>query len=381
MTIGKASSIDQRLVAFCRALHEQGCATAIAHRIVAARALTLIDAGDRREFYYALRSVLISRPEDYAVFDAAFTAHFDRATDRASRPGDPRLIRPSLPKPVQHQAGALSLRDWLRNGRPASPDAGTVAVPRVSDREASGAEDFRTFGSSELEQLQRVAARLARRLRSQRSRRWQPAARGSSLSFRRTMRHAIRTGGELAALRFRKRRRRRTKLVVLCDVSASMDLYARLLLQFLYALQNSFARVETFVFSTRLERVTQGLKGDSYDGALARLRQQPHGWAGGTRIGASLEQFQRNWPRLVDDKTIVLILSDGWDTGEPAELAAVLRSLHRRAGKLVWLNPLAGSAGYSPETGGMRAALPYIDALVPAHDLRALENLGRHLML
>ncbi len=373
--------LTHNLVSLCRALQEQGCAVTVAHSIDAARALEQVDITDRSEVKLALRAVLAGRPEDYVIFDALFESHFG-IRDQGDKPlGDQRLPRPQLPAPVQPRQGATSVSEWLRNGRSAEPDAQTLAVPLISNREASGTEDFRTFGAEHLEQLERVAARLARRLRSQRSRRWQPARKGRSLSFRRTMREALRTGGELVALRFRKRRKQRARLVVLCDVSGSMDLYARLLLQFLYALQNNFARVETFVFSTRLERVTNGLQTESYQDALARLRQKSHGWSGGTRIGASLEQFNAGWPRLVDDKTIVLVMSDGWDTGEPATLANALRLLRRRAAKLIWLNPLLGSQDYVPATSGMRAALPFVDVFAPAHDLRSLEALGRHLKL
>ncbi|MEX2283999.1 MAG: VWA domain-containing protein, partial [Gemmatimonadota bacterium] len=331
--------------------------------------------------YLTLRSVLIHKPEDFAAFDQLFETYFDAAGNTAQKAvGDPRLPRPGMPKPGQ-PLGFPSLQDWLRNGRAPDASSQVVAVPLLSDRDAQGAADFSTFRSDQLDQLRRVAARLARRLHSLDGRRWQSARTGRSLSFRGTMRAALRTDGELVGLRFRKHRRLRAKLVVLCDVSSSMDLYTRLLLQFLYALQHSFARVETFVFSTRIERVTRGLDTDSYQAALARLRELPSGWAGGTRIGASLEQFNSRWPGLVDGKTIVLILSDGWDTGEPSVLAAALRYIHGRAAKLIWLNPLAGSAGYSPETAGLRAALPFVDVLWPAHDLRSLESLGRHFSL
>src|SRR5690606_23146523 len=200
----------------------------------------------------------------------------------------------------------------------------------------------------------RVARRISRRLARRPSRRWKPVPRGARVHMRRTLRHALRTGGEAIALAFRERRPRRTKLVLLCDVSGSMDLYSRFLLQFLYALQNEFARVETFVFGTRLSRVTGQLRGGAYRDALDRLARDVQDWSGGTRIGACIAAFDAGWPRLVDRQTAVIVLSDGWDTGEPAELAGALARIRRRARTLIWLNPLLGSPGYRPLTRGLQ---------------------------
>src|SRR5262249_31967972 len=161
----------------------------------------------------------------------------------------------------------------------------------------------------------------------------------------------------------------------------SMDLYSRSLLQFVYGLQNSFAKVETFVFSTSLSRITGYLKNKTYQRALKRLSSNIRGWSGGTRIGASLTAFNAQWLSQVDKQTIVMILSDGWDTGEPAELTDALAQLKKRAGRLIWLNPLLGSSSYQPATRGMQAALPFINVFAPAHDLASLRALEPHLAL
>ena len=160
-----------------------------------------------------------------------------------------------------------------------------------------------------------------------------------------------------------------------------MDIYSRLLLQFVYGLQNSFARVETFIFSTSLERITGHLKNRSYEQALERLTMNVRGWSGGTLIGPSLTTFNSDWPRLVDKRAILIIMSDGWDTGEPEELAASLAYLKKRAGKLIWLNPLLGNRDYQPLVRGMQAALPHIDVFAPLHNLASLRALERHLKL
>jgi uncharacterized protein with von Willebrand factor type A (vWA) domain len=199
--------------------------------------------------------------------------------------------------------------------------------------------------------------------------------------MRRTLRQSLKTGGEIIELSFKLRKQNKTRLVVMCDVSGSMDLYSRLLLQFVYGLQNSFARVETFVFSTALERITGHLKAAPYERALASLSANVQGWSGGTLIGPSITAFNCEWSRLADRRTIVIILSDGWDTGEPEELASSLATLKRRVGRLIWLNPLLGTETYQPVTRGMQAALPHIDVFAPAHNFASLRALERHLVL
>jgi len=170
------------------------------------------------------------------------------------------------------------------------------------------------------------------------------------------------------------------RLVLLCDVSGSMDLYSRFLLQFLYALQNVFGRVETFTFATRLTRVTELLKGRSYRAALRRLADV-RDFSGGTRIGDSIAEFNRSWRHLVDRHTIAIVLSDGWDTGEPEILANEMLALKRLAGRLIWLNPLLGNPSYEPLTRGMAAALPLVDHFAAAHNLASLRDLAGHLTL
>ena len=159
-----------------------------------------------------------------------------------------------------------------------------------------------------------------------------------------------------------------------------MDLYSRFLLQFLYALQNVFGRVETFTFATRLTRVSDLLRGPSYKRALRRLTEV-RDWSGGTRIGDAIRDFNQEWGRLVDRRTIVLILSDGWDTGEPDVLAQEMLTLKRRAGRVLWLNPLLGNPSYEPLTRGMAAALPLVDHFAAAHTLSSLRELATHLTL
>lgn len=377
------------VVRFCRALRDRGVPAGSGEAILAARALDHVDLSDRQEVYLALRAVLAGRVEDHAAFDEVFDAVWVAGADDwdpgkgMARPGrEPARSRPESSTPRSGAATAVSLERWLR---PDAAGAERLGLPTVSDQEVLATKDFSTYGSEELDQVVRAAARLARRLADRPGRRWKPTRRGPRADPRRTLRRSFRTGGDAVEMVFRVRRPKRTKLIVVCDVSGSMDLYSRLLLQFLYALQNGFARVETFVFSTRLSRVTEQLRvGDDargYARALERLSADVRDWSGGTRIGESLAEFQRRWGRLVERRTILIVLSDGWDTGDPEVLASALRTLRRRAGRLIWLNPLLGSPDYRPLTRGMQAALPHVDVFAPAHDLASLNALVRHLKL
>ena len=252
-------------------------------------------------------------------------------------------------------------------------------MPGVSEKEILMDQDFSSFPVEDLDEVARLTILIAKRLARRISRRKRPTRRGGVIDMRRSLRANL-MKGEIIELRRRERRRRKVRLVLLCDVSGSMDLYSRFLLQFLYALQNVFGRVETFTFSTRLTRVTEHLKGASYRTALARLTEV-RDFSGGTRIGESLQEFNARWGSLVDRHTIVLLLSDGWDTGEPeCWPTRCSPSSARRAG-VIWLNPLLGNPSYEPLTRGMAAALPLVDHFAAAHNLASLRDLAGHLNL
>ena len=370
-------------ILFCRALRARGLAVTPSEVIDAVAALNLVDLSDRQEVFLGLRSVLTSRVEDFPVFEELFEDFWRRLggnpqprkfIEQETLTNVKVRVRPSS----QKQKGlAFFLKHWGSNQSRATEP---VKLPGASDTESAVEKDFSLFGADELEEITRLSRKIARKLARSRSRRWEPVRRGPKVNLRRTLRQSLSMGGEPVELAFKRRKQKKTRLVVICDVSGSMDIYSRLLLQFVYGLQNSFARVETFVFSTSLERITTHLNKRTYDEALERLTCV-RGWSGGTLIGSSLTAFNSGWPRLVDKRTIVIILSDGWDTGEPEELAASLACIKRRAGKLIWLNPLLGSQNYQPLVRGMQAALPHIDVFAPLHNLASLRALEQHLKL
>ncbi len=369
------------VIRFCRELRLAGLPVTTPRTIDTLRALEHLDLTDPVEVRFGLRSILTARQEDLAIFDRAFDIFWlsrpekgrSSAPLRGSGDSEPQEARRPTPR---RTASDLSVLAFASDERDA--DGEPIETPGISDREALTSQDFSTFSDLQLEHLLRVAVSLARRLESQMRRRGR-RGRSGRLDLRRTIRANL-ARGEIIDLRRRRRRRRPLKLVVLCDVSGSMNVYSRVLLLFLFALQQSFARIETFAFSTRLTRITAHLKGRSYRQALDRLIAVSD-WSGGTRIGESLAAFNRQHGRLVDPQTLVVVLSDGWDTGDPNVLARELMAIRRRARGVIWLNPLLGRPGYEPLTRGMAAALPHLDGFAPAHNLQSLQDFARNVSL
>jgi uncharacterized protein with von Willebrand factor type A (vWA) domain len=371
---------------FGQMLRAAGLPVTVSEVMDAVRALNVIDLMDRGEVYLALRAVLVARVEERPVFDRCFDTFWKFQAEEgqglegllsatpSAKPDDEPL--PGSLNAAQEKQAAVALEAWEDAGE---DDGEPLEVPGVSDREVLMEKDFSAFPASDLDEIARLTVLIARRLARRVSRRRKPTRRGGVLDLRRTIRANL-MKGEIIDLRRRERRRRKVRLVLLCDVSGSMDLYSRFLLLFLYALQNVFGRVETFTFATRLTRVTEYLKGPSYRQALKRLTEV-RDFSGGTRIGDSLQEFIRSWRHLVDRHTIVLILSDGWDTGEPEVLTTEMLALRRLAGRVVWLNPLLGNPSYEPLTRGMAAALPLVDHFAAAHNLASLRDLASHLTL
>jgi uncharacterized protein with von Willebrand factor type A (vWA) domain len=362
---------------FATLLRRSGLPVTLVEVTDAVRALDHLDLGDRHELYLGLRAIFVTRPEEVPPFDRCFDAFWRIAPDGDDSSGfipAPAIEDPTGASVVKsdQKREALALDSW---GEEEAEEGGDpLSVPLASEAEALVHQDFSTFGADQLDDLLKLTVKIARRLAHRLSRRRRPRKRRGRVDVRRTLRANL-TKGDLIDLRFRERKRKKVRLVLLCDVSGSMDLYSRFLLQFLFALQNVFGRVETFIFSTRLTRITEFLRGRSYRQVLRRLTDV-RDWSGGTKIGESLAQFNREWPHLVDRRTIVIVLSDGWDTGEPDVLAIELMRIKRRAARVIWLNPLLGNPSYEPLTRGMAAALPLIDDFAAGHNLAALRDLA-----
>ena len=378
---GSGDLIDA-VVMLCRDLRDRGVSVTPSESIDAARTLGHVDLGDRDDVRLALRTVLVSRREDFEAFDAAFDAAWRLPGGMAAPIPMPHLradVRRPPNQPPKKNA-PVSLQNWMIPNDGTSADD-PIKVRAASDRESLGERDFSVYSADDADEFRRLARQIARRLALRKGRRWKVAHRGERFDLRRTVRASLRTGGDAIQIVRRTRKLRRTRLVALCDVSGSMELYARFLLQFLHALQNTFARVETFAFATRLSQITGHLRGLQYRESLIGLGRDVRDWSGGTRIGASVREFVDRHAELIDRRTIVLIMSDGWDVGDPQLLADAMRDLARRAGRVIWLNPLMGAPDYTPDTRGMQAALPHVDVMAPGHNIESLRAVARYLSL
>jgi uncharacterized protein with von Willebrand factor type A (vWA) domain len=337
------------------------------------QALPHIDIGRRDDLRSTCQVVLVRRREDLPLFDQAW--HFWWATRQlvpGSETGLPesRVKSTPVPRRLQHQ----SERPPLESGEPQGEEIEVRLSYNAS--EALRQKDFADLDADELLQVRALLALLRLRMAQRTTRRRVPGD-GKHLDPRRAMRRALRTGGEALVLPRRTRKRRRRPLVVLCDISGSMDRYSRILLQFVYSMSAGLRNVEAFVFGTRLTRITRLLRNRDIDEAVADVGRQVLDWGGGTRIGEALKEFNFRWGRRVlGHGAIVLLISDGWDRGDPEIIRREAARLQRTSHRLIWLNPLLGREGYQPLTRGLQAALPYVDDFRPVHNLQSLEQLG-----
>jgi hypothetical protein len=363
------------VVAFCRLLRRRGLQVGPREAADALRALGAVDVTDRREVYLTLRAVLASGSDAQRIFDAAFWEFWGSQIPQEQRGrGSREDGEGSLDG---QQALDRVLMEWQKEGDAA--DDGDQ-MPAYSPIEALTRKDFSAFSPDELDEIASVVYAIARHVATRLSRRTRQAHRGHLVDLRRTIRHSLRHGGEIFDLLRRERKVQKARIVLLCDVSGSMDLYSRFLIQFIYALQHAVGRVETFVFSTGLSRITSWLARDDLRAALDEIAKKVPDWSGGTKIGQSLRRFLDEYgAEVLDGRTVVIIISDGWDTGDAEVLGAAMSELQRRTSRIIWLNPLLASPGYEPICQGMRIALPHVDIFAPAHNLESLRRLERYL--
>lgn len=370
-----ATDLTTHVVGFCRALRSRGLTAGPREAADGLRALAAVTVGSRRECYLALRTVLTSRHEDLPVFDEVFEAYWNPPTpsSEGEESAPPELSGLSGDGQLQ----SPTLLEWLDE---ALQPQGEETIPAYSAVEILTHKDFSTFSADELDEVSRLVVAIAKRVATRLSRRARQTPHGHQMDLRRTIRHSLRRGGEIIDLFYRRRKIRKTRVVLLADVSGSMDLYSRFLIQFIFALQHTLGQVETMVFSTTLTRVTDALSEADLRQALEQVAKEVPDWSGGTKIGHSLRTFlTRHGGTLLTPRTVVLIISDGWDTGDIDVLTDAMKEIRSRAGRVIWLNPLLGSPGYEPICQGMRAALPYVDVFASAHNLESLRHLERHL--
>lgn len=387
-------------VGFARVLRAARLSIDLGASVEFARALTLVDIGDREQVRGAGAAIFVRRRDDRATYDAEFDRWWRRRGSRVGadfqapplrRPDEPDQLEPDEAGAMQPEAGQESMAAQPEergipipaDGEDASDDdaaiEGVVVAPDAySQGEVLRHREFDRMTAAELREAERLVDALIPRLERRRTRRYELHSHGRRLAPRAMFRRNLGTGGQLLTWVWRRPIREPRSLVVLCDISGSMERHSRLLLRFVQALSAaSEVKTESFVFGTRLTRVTRLMRDRDRDRALARVSESVNDWAGGTRIGESFRTFNQHWARRsLRTSGVVIVVSDGWDRGDPALVATETARLRRNCHRLVWLNPLAGTPGYQPLAGGMRAAYPYIDDFLPAGTVASLERLG-----
>jgi uncharacterized protein len=372
-----------------RRLHDAGIPSTPERAVRFARALALAPPGDRARLYWTARTVFVSHRDQLATFDGVFAAVFDGFDDPAGSRGDPnapplhgaeaaerRAAPESAPLGAAAQGGVLPQAGLGGEREGENLPERDVQVAAASADERLAGRDFAELGPDELRALRRLMRELALAPPPRVARRARRDSRGDRLDVRATLRASHRTGGDPARRVMRRRTREPRRLVVICDVSGSMEAYTRAFMQFLHAAVGG-ADAEAFVFATRLTRLTKALRARRPDLALERATGVARDWSGGTRIGESLQRFVDDHGRRgMARGAVVVIVSDGWERGDPALVAEQMQRLRRLAHRIVWVNPRKASARFRPRTGGMAAALPFCDGFVSGHTLRALEEVA-----
>jgi len=374
------SVFTDNLLIFGRLLRRAGIDVHPGRMLDVMEALRHIDLSARDEVYHACRALLVHRHEQLPVFDRIFAAYWRDHRQRLSTPaapsGEPRVACREIDEVLLLDASVQGATTNDSGGDASAPERG---LKTWSDGRGINNKDFAALTREELAEAVRAMSGLEWNPGERRTRRW-VRGRGSRVDLRRSVADSLRTGGEIMRLARRTRRLRPRPLVILCDVSGSMERYSRMLLHFAHTLTLRHHRVEAFLFATRLTRITKQLRTRRPDAALAAVAHAVPDWSGGTRIGGAVKEFHQRWGRrALNGGPVVLLISDGWDCGDPGELRDQIARLHRRSSRLVWLNPLIGTTDYAPLTRGLQAALPFVDDFLPSRTLTNLADLAAHL--
>lgn len=354
------------LTSFAAALRDRGLTVTPDQVGDMARAITLIDASQRDQMYAALRSLSITDPDQRAPYDEVFVRFFENLlTPRSTAEQHSALQSGMAVKPILQSMGEAQDADTRSQG-------GASAVEKVVER------DFAELDEDDLIEARRLVMAMMWQPSDVKTRRWLRAPSGPNPDLRRTLRGTVRPEGDLMPIVHRQRRKRQRPLIIIADISGSMEKYADLFLVFAHAALRRIEDVEVFTFSTKLTRITEDLRRRDTKTALTRVSKTVHDWSGGTKIGDALADWNRMWSRrLSRGGPVTLILSDGWDCGDPEVLRLEIARLARSVHSVIWLNPLAARADYRPATRGMQAVLPYIDHLLPAASVMDLQGVVR----
>lgn len=364
----RLTSLSQNIVQFCRYLRQNDFTVGIEEETMILQSLQHFDYTSHESFFLLLKMIICRSKRNLHDFDELFRQYWKRLDKQLD------AKKKEKKKPPTPQAQFASLSAWLKGNQKKESEE----TASYSAQESLSQKDFSAVPDNEVAELMKYIRSLSRRLAAKANRRYEASNKMDLPDLRQTLRKNLRRGGELIDIMHRRPKRNRVKLLMLCDVSKSMELYSAFLLQFMYAFQQVYLRMETFIFSTTLQRITPMLKQKYFGEALELLSRENAGWNSGTRIGESLNTFvNEHSNKLIDSKTIVIILSDGWDTGNIEMLQQSMHHIHAKAKKVIWLNPLAGYAAYRPEAAGMKAAMPFVDVFAPVYNIESLRRLAR----
>jgi hypothetical protein len=342
----------------------------------------VVDIGNRQEFRAANVATLIRTRDDLERFDELFNRYWDQMSAPGADPeregdDDSQAADASAAGSEASQQRSVSHDD---SADPEEPSAAALEQLQYSANEALMHKDIGVMSPEELNAARKIVSELVHALANYRGRRYGRGGSGSQLDFRRIFRRSAPYGEFAARLAFRRRREKKTRLMLLCDVSGSMEAYSAFLIQLIYALRQELPQVSVGVFSTRMTMITDLLDGRDIQSSLQEVTARVRDWGGGTDIGGCLREFNEQYARLVlRSRTLMVVLSDGWDRGDARMMQNQIELLSRRVYKLIWLNPLLGRKGYMPLCRGILTALPYMDYFLPAHSLASLKQLSHTL--
>ena len=373
----------QQITDFCRLLRQMGVNVTTTNQLSWCESVQLIDIGEREAFYHTARTNLIAGEADRATFDTAFDLFW-----RYPRPEFQAVdTEEETPEPtsLQDLSDASDEQDiveqWLDTETEDEEEGQEDDSTAYSAEDLLTRKDFSEFTREDMEEAREIVAKLAAVLATKLSRRKVVGKRGKTIDFRRSWRQSLVHGGEPLELIRKQQKIKKTKILLLCDVSGSMDCYAKFLIQFIYGMQQELREVDVAVFSTHLTDITGLLRRKGLAEGLNEVANVVPDWSGGTKIGESLLEFYRQFaPSFSAYRSVVILISDGWDRGDGDVLRRSMEMIHRHAYRLIWLNPLLGSDGYQPICRGIRTALPYVDYFLPAHNLESLAQLTKILI-
>jgi uncharacterized protein with von Willebrand factor type A (vWA) domain len=366
----RALSLSKNIIQFCRFLRAKKCTVSVPEEISVLQGLSLFTFETSQDFFLLLKSILCKSYADSLAFEGLYNEFWKQKNrrDNSKDKSGNQLLKTSQ--------SFKSLKSWLNKG----VENKTEETATHSYHEALSEKDFSSISDTEVDELMQVIKALSKRLALRTARRYTRTHRMLKPDLRRTLRQNMRSGGELLKIYFKKHKATRTNIIILCDVSKSMDLYTSFFIQFMYSFRQVYRNLEVFTFGTSLQRITPVFRQHDFTGSLRLLVDHTDSWSSGTRIGECFNAFINEYASgLLTKRSIVIILSDGWETGDINLLKKTMHHLQKHSKRIIWLNPLAGYVSYSPDTSGMKAALPFVDVFASAHNAESLRKLGKWL--